>query len=246
MEPQEYQTLYQVEESYWWYIGLRELVVSWIDRFRVGNKPLKILDAGCGTGGMLKKLSGDHAFGLDFSNDAINFCRQNGLKDILQASVSDIPFPDHSFDLVLSLDVLCNTPPSEESKALREFSRVLVPDGLLILHLPGYNSLQGKHDRAVHIRHRYTCSELKDKLQGNGFTIEKLTYRNSFLFPFIAIKRLAEKPFLTEGKHYTSDLTPLPRVINGMMVKILSAENRLLRKHDFPFGLSVFCLARKK
>lgn len=50
------------------------------------------------------------------------------------ASVEDIPFPDASFDLLLCAHVLEHVP--DDRKALREFSRVLTPNGKALLLVP--------------------------------------------------------------------------------------------------------------
>jgi len=59
---------------------------------------LKVLDVGCGTGIFLKILSGDHdVTGIDYSEDAISFCRMRELENVKQASVNDLPFDNESY-----------------------------------------------------------------------------------------------------------------------------------------------------
>ena len=70
------------------------------------GKTGRVLDAGCGTGGLLRRLAHRKAWGVEIASEGIRFCRQRGLDNILQASVTELPFRPNSFDVVLSIDVL--------------------------------------------------------------------------------------------------------------------------------------------
>ena len=56
MEPAEYEYMFELEDSLWWYVGMRRIVYSMLRRNLNGSGPLRILDAGCGTGGSLHLL----------------------------------------------------------------------------------------------------------------------------------------------------------------------------------------------
>lgn len=134
-----------------------------------------------------------------------------------------------------------------EMTVLEEFYRVLDRHGILLLNLPAYNFLQGRHDKAVHIKHRYIRKELKKKIEKADFKIEKITYRNTMLFPLIVVIRFLEKIFLKNQKTIKSDLRPLPKFINKFLTYLLFFENRLIISSlNLQFGLSLFCVARKK
>ena len=134
-----------------------------------------------------------------------------------------------------------------EMIVLEEFYRVLDRHGILLLNLPAYNFLQGRHDKAVHIKHRYIRKELKKKIEKADFKIEKITYRNTMLFPLIVVIRFLEKIFLKNQKTIKSDLRPLPKFINKFLTYLLFFENRLIISSlNLQFGLSLFCVARKK
>src|SRR5262245_20137688 len=120
MEKKEYQTLYSVEDDYWWYRGLRSLVSSSIDRFRTPGEKFQLLDAGCGTGGFLSRCNQDFSFGFDFSDEALRFCQSRKIKNLARASITAVPFKDNSFDVLCSLDVLYYAK-QDEAKSLSEF-----------------------------------------------------------------------------------------------------------------------------
>lgn len=244
MKKEEYQVLYNLEDHYWWYLKLRELVISSLDHL-YSQRNLKILDAGCGTGGMLKSLNGFDTIGLELSPEAIKFCNKRGLKNIVQGSVTNLPFPDDYFDVVISLDVLYHMDVEDDEQALQEAQRVLKDNGRLLLHLPAYNFLKSEHDVAISTKHRYTKGELSRKLKNQGFEIEKISYRNTILFPIILVARLFKKFGVKNQANISSDLKPLPKGLNYFLASILSIENRILQRTGLPFGLSLFCIARK-
>jgi len=245
MEKQEYQTLYDLEESHWWYRGLRELTLYFIDKFSQGKEEFRILDAGCGTGGLLKRLTGRQAYGFDFSPEAINFCRKRQLENVVLGSINKAPFASGSFDLIASLDVLYHAGVEDDQQALKELNRLLKKDGALILNLVAYDFLRSKHDVAVHTKRRYTVKGLRRKAEAAGFVVERITYRNTILFPLAFIKRISDKLFSKNQQQPVSDLVWLPNWLNKFFTEIIFFENRLLSITNFPFGLSVFAILRK-
>jgi SAM-dependent methyltransferase len=245
MNREEYEVMYRVEGQHWWYLGMERITCSLLDRVVGGQPSLRILDAGCGTGAVMSYLAryGTVA-GFDFSTEALRFCHQRNLTRLAQASVVDIPFADNTFDLIVSFDVICEQGVPDDRQALRELARVLKPGGRLLLRLPAYKWLRGKHDVAVHLSHRYTAREIKSKFDHSGFTTEHLSYANTFLFPIAALKRFTE-PLLARHQQ-GSDLTLNPGPFNDLLRSILSAEAPLVRSIGLPFGLTVVALGRKK
>ena len=165
----------------------------------------------------------------------------------MRASICDLPFKNNYFDIVISLDVLCCVNVDRDMKILNELYRVMNINGTLLLNLPAYNFLQSTHDKAVHIKQRYLLNEVRKKVETAGFIVEKITYRNCFLFPLCFIIRILKKIFLMKKKEVKSDLTLLPGILNKLLTDILYLENKLILSGiNFPFGLSIYCVARKK
>jgi len=209
-----------------------------------GDCSRKILDAGCGTGAVMKYLARyGEATGFDFSAEALKFSHQRAHTRLAQASVLEIPFASQCFDLIVSFDVICEMGVDDE-QALLEFRRILKPGGLVMLRLPAYDWLRGKHDVATHIRHRFTRGEIGAKLKRNGFVPVRLSYANTFLFPIAFAKRLSERLF--SSSQTGSDLTLDPGPLNGTLRSILSAEAPLISAVGLPFGLTVVALARRE
>src|SRR6185437_16082071 len=143
----------------------------------------RILDVGCGTGAMLKWLGrfpGAKIVGLDYSADALKFCQGVPGRALVQGSALELPFPDRSFDLVVSTDVLQHLPnPDGDRVALRESLRVLDRDGYVYIRTNsqfGLGSPTG--DEGASYR-RYALRELGASLRATGFAVERLTYANA-------------------------------------------------------------------
>lgn len=246
MNKEEYQIMYEAEDTFWWYVGRRRIISNLINRAVRGKEnDIKMLDAGCGTGGVLQDLK-DYGFsaGIDISREALQFCKIRGLKNILQTSVMELPFRDRVFDLIVSLDVLYHSWVKDDCSAMKEFSRILKEDGVILITLPAYNFLKSPHDQAAHTKHRYTKGELKKKMGEVGFTVEKATYFNTILFPLICVVRLWEKIFIS-NKKAKSDIKPINPIINRVLTFILWIELKIIQKIDLPFGLSVLYLGKK-
>src|SRR5262249_7610869 len=108
MRSAEYEAMYRVEDTHWWYGALRRHVAcaGRAQAARLGRRP-RLLDAGAGTGGMLSRLEGSvEGYGIELAAEGIQFCRQRGLRRLVQGSVSALPYASGSFDVALSLDVL--------------------------------------------------------------------------------------------------------------------------------------------
>ncbi|MBY0396020.1 MAG: class I SAM-dependent methyltransferase [Thermoleophilia bacterium] len=240
--------MYRIEDDHWWYVGLRDLLVGPLREAAGGDGPgPAILDAGCGTGRTLADLADRRAFGLEFAAEAFRFLRSRGVDRVARGSVCRLPFADGAFDAVVSADVLCCVGAPGDLEALREFRRVLRPGGVLLLNLPAYPWLMGRHDAAVHTKRRYTRPVLRALLESAGLTVRACSYRNTLLFPVAAAVRLAQRLAPAgRGGPARSDLSRPSGPVNRLLTLPLLLENRLVRAGAvLPFGLSVYARATR-
>jgi ubiquinone/menaquinone biosynthesis C-methylase UbiE len=241
MKSEQYSTQYEVEKEHWWYRVRRKMVLDIFGR-HVQGKKIKILDVGCGTGALMKELRPfGNVYGLDFSEEAIHFCKQRGEKNLFLGSITKIPFPDNYFDAVVALDVLEHV--EDDTKALSEIRRVLKNGGTAVIFVPAFKFLWGKADElGCHFR-RYTRRDLKKKVEKGNFTIIRSSYFNTFLFPLITgvrlLVRLLHIPIQSENTLGGS-------FSNGLFYVIFYLESLLLPYISFPFGVSVMIVAEKK
>jgi ubiquinone/menaquinone biosynthesis C-methylase UbiE len=247
MKPGEHDIMRGVEDHYWWYRALREHVANSI---QPGSPKFSLLDAGCGTGGMLatlrEKFPGAVLAGIDASEDGVRHTVERSLEaQVLNASVHELPFPSSSFDFVLSLDVWSHAN-VDDALAAHETHRVLRPDGQLILNLAAFEFLKGAHDYAVEVDRRYTRPQVRTVLEGAGFQIERLTYWNAMMMPPIALVRwLSQMHVARAPEEVPSDFRPLPSFVNQMLKRVAALELSASRHLSLPFGTSVFAIARK-
>jgi SAM-dependent methyltransferase len=243
MNLEEYEVMFQVEDHHWWYLGMERITCGLLDQTVGRGRDLRVLDAGCGTGAVMQYLKPyGRVTGFDFSTEALRFSRQRGHDRLAQASVINLPFADDEFDLIVSFDVISEAG-VDDAAALREFARVLTPGGHLLVRLPAFRWMRGRHDVAVNVSHRYTRLEIKQRLKRANLAPIKTSYANTFLFPIALAKRWSER--LTARQQAGSDLTLDPGPLNGVLRGILSAEAPLVRLIGLPFGLTVVALARK-
>jgi SAM-dependent methyltransferase len=244
VNPAEYEAMFAVEDRHWWYVGVRREVERWLDGLAaVPGRKLRVLDAGCGTGGLLANLE-THAWrvGLEISSHGIRLARTRGRATLVQGSVSALPFADGTFDAVVSIDVLCHAR-VDERKAIEEAARVLRPGGRLLVQVPAFDWLRGEHDAAVWTKRRYLSAEIAKLLAGAGLSARRVGYRNSLLFPAAAIARLWKRGRNARDRA-RSDVRPVPASINALLSGVLALERRL--PLALPFGLSVFVVGEKK
>lgn len=111
----------------------------------------RVLDAGCGGGGMPLSLAeeADSVVGIDpadrFQDAGVRLGRERGMRN-LHFALADgmrLPFPDRTFDLVLSHAVIEHV--ADAPLYLRECARVLAPGGFVYLSTAPYLSFAGAH-----------------------------------------------------------------------------------------------------
>ena len=88
----------------------------------------RILDVGCGKGFLLHELTracpGVEVIGLDVSAYALHHAKPEVVGRVVRGTAVHLPFPDHAFDLVVSINTLHNLFLPELDAALREIERV--------------------------------------------------------------------------------------------------------------------------
>lgn len=233
-----------VEDEHWWYQALRGHVLACLESAAPEVRET-ILDAGCGSGGMLARLQEKfpHASltGVDISEEGLRLTshRQTGAQ-LVRASVDQLTFPDSAFDVVISLDVLYHRD-VDDRVAIQEMARVLRRNGRLLMNLPAFDFLRGSHDVAINTARRYTRSQVVRLLQEAGLRLDRITYWNMLLLPAVALVRRSSR----SRTQVRSDLTPPSVFTNSILSAIARSELALSHNLSLPFGTSVFAIARK-
>jgi SAM-dependent methyltransferase len=242
VERGEYERMHALEERMWWYRGLRALAEQLL-RPALASSPASgaVLDAGCGTGGMLAVLRRAAAprlvFGLEHDSEAARLAAAKSRTPVVVGSVNGMPMGAGALAAYLSFDVLCHRA-VEPLNALREARRCLQADGIVLLNLPAYRWLMSAHDRRVHNVRRFTRAETRSLLQQEGFRVLRASYWNTFLFPLM----LAHRVFGRDDAQ--SDVRDYPRWLDAAFSIVLTFERALIGLGvNLPFGGSVMALA---
>lgn len=239
-----YRRIAEAEDRHYWYRGMEKIACALLGERRYAD--LRVLDAGCGAGGFLRFLIDDGRFrsaaGVDLATAAIDLARDRVPEaDLRVAALRDLPFPDASFDLVVSNDVLQHVDESEIEESLAEVRRVLEPRGALLIRTNGSRRLRRERSdwRA------YDKRTLHVTLAAAGFRCERLTYANMAQSLFAdLLGRTPHAP--TETRH------GVPPVEQGALRsaigrRLLRAEARWLARpgRSLPFGHTLFALASR-
>lgn len=249
MKVAEYEAMFNAEQRHWWYNNLREEVIGWVEKAQaanLGSKKIKLLDLGCGTGGMLQRLQerfeNIKAFGMDYYSPALDFAKQKTRYPLVQGDAKRIPFCKNTFDIVLCLDVLYTKEayPGFQS-TLGTVYNLLTENGAFILQLPAFKCLRSQHDINVHGVHRFTANEIREGLRKAEFSDIKVYYRYNLLFGIAWFARR----FVIKNKQESHLATP-EAFTNFLLYKYFGLESWLNKRLFIPFGVSVFAVAFKR
>jgi len=242
MEESHYHSIFAIETTHWWYRVRRKIAIDILKRLIKKNdgSVVKILDVGCGAGGLLKELQQfGVVYGIDIANQVVEFCKNRGIPNVGIGSITDIPHPDNSFDFVFALDVVEHI--QDDESALHELYRVLRLGGYAIISVPAFQSLWGVTDELSHHVRRYNRHQIVEKLKKAGFKIERVTYFNTLLFLPIAFIRLIVRIFGIKMKSENVSLG----FVNELLYYTFNIESKLLPIMNFPFGISILAVVQK-
>ena len=242
MEKSFYRIFFEVQQKHWWFVAKKKIVLDLIDRYVPAKVNHKILDIGCGSGLMLNALEQiGETNGMDMSDDAINFSKEIFSGTVKKGMLPDnIPYEKEYFSLVVALDVIEHV--DDDRAALVAIRSHIAPGGQAVITVPACMFLWSEHDVLNEHKRRYTLEELKMKLLDAGFTIEKISYFNTFLFPLISLVRMVNNLLKRKGG---SDVDLPHPAVNYIVEKIFSLEKYFLRFMNFPIGVSVLAVVRK-
>jgi len=246
--PEEYEKMARAERVFWWYRILHRMVLDAVGE-QFSDKDISIIDAGCGTGGLmlfLKEQGYKNIKGFDLSDQAIKYCQKRGL-NVIQDTLMNIlnRYGSSSEEIIITNDTLCFLDSTERINFIFQCLDVLKPEGLLILNLPALKVFRGTHDQCVGITYRFKKDDIKTLINERYYKFIKQIYWPFLLSPFIFFVRLFQRIYITMNPSALihSDVAIPPTFVNHFFERITHLENRFLVKK--PFGSSLFVVAQK-
>ena len=226
----------------WYFRALHRHIFRLLQQGLGNEKNARVLDAGCGTGGLLRRLHERephwHLSGVDVSPLACELARQRTAAEIREASVTALPFDDSSFDAIVAADVIYQL--DRPGEAVAEFTRCLRPGGFVVMNVAAYQWLWSYHDEAVGSKHRFRRGEVTRLMEAAGLVPVSSTYWNTLPFPLIVAKR---KLLRSAGR---GDVQLYPKPVEAILNALMAAEHFWLEKIGrMPFGSSVLAMGRK-
>ena len=184
MRPEQYDDWYQTPRGQW--IGQTEYRL--LRSMLAPRSGESMLDAGCGTGYFTRRFAEDRSLsvtGVDPNSEWLAFAssRAGTGERFVEASSLALPFPDHAFDLSISVTALCFI--SEQRTALAEILRVTgrrFAIGLLNRHSLLYWQ-KGRHGGSGAYRgaHWHSAAEIRQLF--SGLPVSHLSIRTSVFMP---------------------------------------------------------------
>jgi SAM-dependent methyltransferase len=141
------------EPSYVWRAGQARRL-AWILEAAGDRARGRVLDDGCGLGLYLERLAtgARAAVGVEFDAERARLAGGRGLR-VAQAAGERLPFPDGTFDLILSHEVLEHV--ADDRQAMGEIARLLAPGGRAVIFVPNRGYPFETHGIYWHGRYRF-------------------------------------------------------------------------------------------
>ena len=155
-------------------------LLGWLDR---DLRSARVLDVAGGDGywaGLLRKR-GAFVVSLDMARGKLEF--GHGLKGapaLVDGDALALPFPDESFDAVMSVCALEHF--SDHIAAIAEMARVLRPGASLVMSVDAitggdrYPALLEHHKQRYHVHQTFERDSITADLTGLGFDVDEATY----------------------------------------------------------------------
>lgn len=234
------------DESGSWLNQSRMQLLRTLIAKHVGCRDLKVLEIGAGIGENLPVL-------LDFGSVDANEISPQGIsalksrKDLGQVFEEPVPYSsDKQYDLIAAIEVIEHI--EDDGTAIQWIYDHLKPGGIFLATIPAYQFLFSDHDAALKHYRRYNRKSFK-KIVPSDFEILEYSYFNFTLFPLAVFSRFLRKlnkMIFQRGRFSGKHSSKLPNTISEIFKAVLFVEISLISLGiRFPFGVTLYCVARK-
>ena len=251
MDKQYYKEYYHLERKHWWFKARMEILESLLVKHITSSdkEELKILNVGVATGAtsiMLEKYG--KVTSLEYDKDCCDFLSETVGIEAVNASLTELPFENESYDVVCGFDVIEHI--EDDKLAVSEIYRVLKKGGCVYLTVPAFQSLWSDHDVVNHHFRRYKMKNFVQLITNQNFEIVRKSYFNFILFPPVYLFRVVSNLVKRKKKDETAgsdfDYFNNKNKLNSVLYRIFKMEKSMLKnKVNFPFGVSALVIGKK-
>ncbi len=240
----QYESIYHsAEDTNWWFKARQDFVYRFL-KLHAYAPDTRILDIGCGGGGLLSYLQ-QRGFsklsGIDLSPEAIAFCKSRNLSSVtLDDAQYAQTLAEGSFDVIIASDVLEHL--QHASEAMQRWKDLLAPGGVIILFVPAYQALWSERDVLNKHIMRYTQRQVLAMVETLHLQTLTRSYWNFFMFaPYALLLKIKKH---TKNKIVT--IRNKETIVNKILKAILKIENSMILKGaHLPFGVSFLGIFKK-
>ena len=243
-----YSEYFQFERNHWWFRIRERIIISQLQKVTVDSNDLKILNIGVATGRSTEALS---PFGevtsLEYDKDCCAFLKEELGFEVINGSITELPFNLESFDLVCAFDVIEHV--ENHDLAVKEMERVCKKNGIIFITVPAFMSLWSHHDIINQHFRRYKSNSLLSLFNLSSLQLIHKTYFNTFLFiPIIIFRtfsRIVPQKMLRRNSGSDFNIKGQTKILNTILERIFRLEIALLKLFQFPFGVSLLGIWKK-
>lgn len=243
MNPELYDAHDRLEDRHWWFEGRRRVIREVLRRHLLPRAKRRLLDVGCGTGGMFPMLMEfGEVDGAEHSPDALERARRKFPGHRIEPCALPQTLPEGTWDVVTAFDVIEHL--DDPIASLQAMRSRLPFDGQVVVTVPAFQFLWSHHDDVNEHRRRYSRLELVSQLSSAGLRVTFVSYYNTLLFPAVAGARLLERVMPSRAKSEDSDLEETPGPINRALTTLFGSERLAVGRASLPFGVSLIAVAQ--
>lgn len=242
-KPEYFPRLAAIEQGHFWF-RVRNQLIQWaLGKYFPDAK--NFFEVGCGTGfvleGIRETFPAMRLVGSEIFVDGLAFAKARlPGAEFYQMDARSIPF-EGEFDVVGVFDVLEHL--VEDNRALAQIFAATRPGGGLMVTVPQQRYLWSVSDEHAMHQRRYSCAELRQKVETAGFEIKRITSFNSLLFPLMVWSRMQQKRDQEFQPWREFEISPR---LNKILGSILNLERLLIEKGlSFPVGGSLLLIGRR-
>ena len=207
------------------------------------SSPSVILEVGCSSGFLLKKIRKKFPNEVLIGSDVIKKTLYNvhaNMQDIplLRFNLLDCPLYDNSVDMIVMLNVLEHI--EDDSTALQQANRILKPGGVMIIEVPAGTGLYDFYDKSLQHFRRYSSGSLKTLAEKQGFRVFGQSHLGFFIYPgFWLVKKRNQHLFVLDAE---KEKLKLKAQINAgknnfLLNALMNFELFLGNYVSYPFGI---------